>query len=214
MNRTLLIALGVSVFAANSVMADSQSVYCPQHSGYINVGMTQQQVIAACGQPISKLPSNAPVTQKVPVTQLIYTSLNTGSVYQGLNSVYYTQWSLPSGTTGINLRVNIINNKIASIDLGGHNENSINTENTNVSSVQISGAATDPSSICSGGSFQVGDDVNKLYTACGSPSMVNNTYINQTIPSSSKPEVWTYQVNQYQSPINLTFVNGKLQSIN
>ncbi len=207
-------AVVVSFLTANPCMAAEQQLYCPQHSGYISVGMTEEQVLGACGAPLSKQSPNTPVTEKVPVTQLIYSSLNSGGAYQGLNSAYYNQWSLPSGTSGIVLQVSIINNKVSAINMSNSNDNSLNVKNTNVSTIQISGANTNAASICGGGSLNVGDDVNKVYSACGSPTMTNTSYINQVIPSSNKPEVWIYQIDKYHSPFSLTFVNGKLQSIN
>lgn len=169
------------------------TTYCPQHSGYINVGMSVGQVIAACGQPLSRRLSNTPVTIKVPVTELIYTNLNTGSIYPGLNAAYYDQWSLPSGTQGITVEVSIIHNK--------------------VSSIKVNGAGSNAMSMCQGKGIQVGDPQGSVYSACGQPGMVNNTYVNQVVPSTKKPEVWIYQVDRYQPPISLTFLDGKLQSI-
>jgi hypothetical protein len=192
MKSKVLMTLGFSLLPWT--LAIGQPLYCPQHSGYIDIGMSVDQVISACGQPISKQPSNKPVTQRIPVQQLIYTALNTGSIYPGLNSAFYDQWSLPSGTTGVSLEVDVTNQK--------------------VSAVRINGSSTNAMSLCGGTPVQVGDNVNKVYMACGSPGMVNNTFINQSVPSNTKPEVWIYQVDQYQSPISLTFVNGKLQSIN
>ncbi len=172
----------------------AQSVYCPQHTGYINTGMTTAEVINACGQPLSKQTPKTPVMQRIPVQELIYTALNTGSIYPGLNSAFYNQWSLPSGTTGINLQVDLVNGKVNGVKINGSSANAV--------------------SLCGGMSVQVGDDANKIYSACGSPTMVNNTYINQPIQSNTKPEVWIYQMSPYQPPLSLTFVNGKLQSIN
>jgi hypothetical protein len=191
MRVKLLTLLNISLLTCTQALAGP--IYCPQKSGYIDVGMTEDQVISACGQPLTKQAPNVLVTQKVPVKQLIYTNLNTGSVYPGLNPAFYNQWSLPSGSTGIGLEVDIMNNK--------------------VSAVRINGSGTNAMSVCGGVSVQVGDDVGQVYSACGSPSMVNNTFVNQPIPSNSKPQVWIYQVDQYQAPISLTFVNGKLQSI-
>ena len=68
-------------------------------------------------------------------------------------------------------------------------------------------------SICGGISVQIGDDVNKVYSACGNPSLVNETFINQKIHKSERPEVWIYQLAPYQPTIRLTFIDGKLQSI-
>ena len=183
---TILSLLGTSVWG--------QSVYCPQNSGFINVGMTQDQVLSACGQPQDKRQSDTPATVKVPVKQLIYTALNTGSVYPGLNSAFYDQWSMPSGSTGISLEISVIDQKVYNVKINGSGSNAV--------------------SLCGGTSIQVGDNVSDVYTACGSPSMVNSTFIDQPIPSKSNPEIWIYKIDSYHPAISLTFVNGKLQSIN
>ena len=191
MRIKILMTLTVSLLPLTQLAA--QPVYCPQHAGYINVGMTQQEVLNACGDPLSKQQPNKPIMQKVPVQQLMYTQLNQGAYYPGETAAFYTQWSIPSGTGGVNLTIQVINNK--------------------VSGVTINGSTTNAASVCQGYDIEIGDNVNKVYSACGSPQMVNNSYINQPMPSNSKPEVWIYQVDQYQAPISLTFLNGKLQSI-
>lgn len=190
MKRQCLLALSIALLPLIANSADS--IYCPQNQGYISVGMTDSQVINACGTPISRSDSSVQVVMKIPETQLIYTTLNQGAVYPGLTS-YYTMWSLPSGSTGTSLHVNIINNKVAGFT--------------------INGSSTNAMSICGGTSVQIGDDANRVYSACGTPSLVNNTFISQPVPKSQHPEIWVYQIDQYQSPISLTFVNGQLQSI-
>ncbi|MCP0914107.1 MULTISPECIES: DUF2845 domain-containing protein [Legionella] len=181
--------LGIFLFPFDACAV--QSLYCPQNQGYINVGMTEAEVIAACGEPLSKEESNRPVTQKVPVKQLIYSTVNKGSIYPSLDPIY-NQWSLPSGTN-INLEVDIINDKISEIRLNGSDTNAM--------------------TVCDGINVNVGDNESAVYNACGSPDMVNNTFINQPIPSNEPPHVWVYQVDQFQQPFTLTFVNGQLQSI-
>lgn len=184
-----------TTFILLPLSAMGEGFYCPQNHGFINTGMTQAQVINACGQPMSKLDSsNTKIEQKVPVKQLLYTHLNQGSVYPGLNPAFYDQWSLPSGSTGVGLQVDIINNK--------------------VSGVKLNGADTNALSVCGGNAIVIGDDELRVYTACGSPSMINNSFILKTIPASEKPEVWIYQQDQYSPIIRLTFVNGVLQFIN
>ncbi|WP_028388266.1 DUF2845 domain-containing protein [Legionella fairfieldensis] len=186
MTNRLAVALGIA-FIPLSTLAGVQSFYCPQNHGYINIGMTPDQVMASCGQPLSKQLSNQPVMQKVPVQQLIYNN-------QGSQRAFYGVWSIPVGVSGgAQLEVDVINNK--------------------VSSVRINGSNTNAFSICGGNSIEAGDPVSQVYGACGSPSIVNNTYINQPIQTNQRPEVWIYQPGEYQSPISLTFVNGKLQSI-
>lgn len=192
MKLKVLTTLSVTLIPLATVLA--QPTYCPQNSRYIDIGMTEDQVLAACGEPLSKQQPNTPVMQKVPVKQLIYTTLNRGGVYPGLNSAFYDQWSLPSGSKGVSLQVDIVNDK--------------------VKGVKINGSSTNAMSVCGGQSVEIGDDASKVYTACGSPSMINNTYINVPIMSTTKPSIWIYQFNQYQPPMTLTFVNGKLQSMN
>ncbi len=185
--------LGALLFSSTAVLADS--VYCPQNAGYINIGMTTDQVTAACGQPLSKQQPTTPIVQKIPVQQFIYKSIDTGSIYPGLNSAFFNQWSLPSGVSpGVSLRVDVINNK--------------------VSGIVMNGSSTNAMSICSGVSIEAGDPVSKVYNACGSPWAINNTYNNQLVQSTTKPEVWIYQIDRYHPPMSLTFVDGKLQSIN
>lgn len=171
----------------------TDSMYCPQRQGYITVGMSQNQVINACGQPSIKRTSNNPVMKNTPVTQLIYSTLNRGAVYPGWTNVY-NMWSLPSGSNGVTLQINIVDQKVADINLNGNSTNAI--------------------SICRGTSIQKGDNVNKVYSLCGSPSLSNNTYISTPVPESEAPQVWIYQVNEYEAPFSLTFINGTLQSIN
>lgn len=169
-----------------SLIAD-QSIYCPQNHAYINLGMTVDQVIAACGQPLSQQESNQPILQKIPVQQLIYNN-------QGADTAFYGVWTTPTGNGGAQLEVDIVNNKVQSIKINGSDSNSF--------------------SICGGTNIEAGDPVGKVYSACGSPSVVNNTYINQVVNTTQKPQVWVYQPGQYQQSVTLTFVNGKLQSIN
>ncbi|WED42351.1 DUF2845 domain-containing protein [Legionella cardiaca] len=186
MNR-LITTIGIASLGFSFNAFAAQSIYCPQNHGYINLGMSVPQVLAACGQPLSRQQSNTPVMQKVPVLQLMYNN-------QGSQSAFYGVWSLPVGVnSGAQLQVNIIDNKVSSVSLNGSNTNAF--------------------SICGGSMIQVGDPVSKVYGACGNPSLVNNTFINQPIESNQKPEIWTYQTDQFQTPFSLTFVNGKLQSI-
>lgn len=175
------------------------SVYCPQNHGYINVGMTQDQVIAACGQPLTKQESSRPVMQQVPMQQLYFKD-------QGAPTAFYGVWKLQVGQSnythvqpfgssngGVQLEVNVINNQVVSVN--------------------VNGSSTNAFSICKGRSIKVGDPVNVVYGACGSPSLVNNSFINRPIPSKQKPQIWVFQPGEYQPPLTLTFIDGKLQSI-
>lgn len=183
-----LFAGGVGLFLVPlSIFANAQSLYCPQNHGYINIGMTQDQVIAACGQPQTQQDSNQPLTEKIPVQQLLYNHMGSATAFYGV-------WNLPTGNGGAQLEVNIVDKKVRSIRLNSSDSNAI--------------------SICSGNSIQVGDPVEKVYYSCGTPSLTNNTYINQVVQTAEKPQLWVYQIDQFQPPVILTFVDGKLQSIN
>lgn len=185
LTRNISFALVILPF---SLFADTQSLYCPQNHAYINVGMTQDEVIAACGQPISQQDSNQPALRKIPVQQLIYNN-------KGSETAFYGIWNMPTGDTGgAQLEINIVDQKVRSIKLNGSDSNAV--------------------SLCGSTSIQAGDPVEKVYYSCGTPSVTNNTYINEVVPTAEKPQIWIYQPGQYQSAVTLTFVDGKLQSIN
>ncbi|MBA2650825.1 MAG: DUF2845 domain-containing protein [Tatlockia sp.] len=181
-----VLAVGLISFTFNAI-ASQQSYYCPQNHKYINLGMSTDQVGDACGVPISKQETNRPVMQKVPVQELTFNAI-------GAQKVFYGVYAIPTGTdSGAKLQVNIVDNKVKSI--------------------VINGSGTNAFSICGGISIQAGDPASKVYGACGNPSVVNNSFINQPLLSNAKTQVWIYQPTDYQPPITLTFVNGKLQSI-
>ena len=75
-------------------------------------------------------------------------------------------------------------------------------------------SSTNAATVCGGNPVQIGAPETAVYNACGNPTTINQTFINQPVPSSENPEVWTYQIDPYTPPTNLTFVNGVLQSIN
>jgi hypothetical protein len=170
-----------------SLFADTQSLYCPQNHAFINIGMTPDEVIAACGQPLSQQDSNQPVLQKIPVQQLIYNN-------KGSSTAFYGVWQVQTGSSGSQLEINIVDKKVRSIKLNSSDSNAV--------------------SICEGGGIQIGDPVQKVYFSCGSPSLTNNTYINEVVPTAEKPKVWIYQPGEYQPSVTLTFVDGRLKSIN
>jgi hypothetical protein len=176
-----------------------QSMYCPQNHAYINIGMSTDQVIAACGQPSSIQESNQPIMQKVPMQQLIFNNLApndsdfAGSLNTAPNTAFYGVWNIPTGSSGVQVQVDIVDNKVKNITVNGGGSNAL--------------------SLCSGTNIQVGDPASKVYGACGSPNVTNNSYINVPIPSQTRPQIWIYQPGPYQPSFSLTFVDGKLQSI-
>ena len=180
------------LFIASPIFAEQQPFYCPQNHGYVRIGMTESEVLAACGQPTSKEKSKQAAVEQIPVTQLIYTTLNPDPVYRGYKLVY-RMWSLPIGSQGSRLEIDIINKKISAIRFNG--------ENTNASSV------------CDNRSFAVGDLADTVFTACGNPSHVNKTFVNRKVQSKTKPVTWIYNTDPYQPTFRLIFLDGYLRAI-
>ena len=87
------ISMAACVFTTQA----AQSIYCPAHHMYINTGMSQMQVVNACGQPNYKRQKHEPVVEKIPMAQLMYTGLNAKSMYQGLDPVYQA-FNMPMGS--------------------------------------------------------------------------------------------------------------------
>lgn len=197
MTKYLINTLTLTILTTQAFAADS--VYCPQKAGFIRVGMTQAQVLAACGTPLSKQESNIPAMKKTPVQQLMYNNQGAPQTFYGVGAIpvangFNINASFNNSNVGVQLQVDIANNQVKAIKMNGSDTNSF--------------------SICRGANIQVGDPASKVYSACGSPSMINSSFVNEPIQSKEKPQLWTYQANQYQNPISLTFVNGNLQSIN
>lgn len=182
----------IIIFFMTSSLYAMQSFYCPSGSAYIRIGMTMQEVEKACGPPTRKDQTNNPVTTRVPVKQMIYTTLNKGPFYPTMDSMY-TMWSLPSGSTGLTMQVTIQHGKVSSVELNQGSQNA--------------------STICKNGSVHVGDTEQDVVDSCGMPDMVNNTFVKEPVPSQNAPKIWLYQFDNYQPILKLTFAQGKLQSI-
>lgn len=197
--------LGYSIALVNAFISPSyaapQSVYCPQKSGYINVGMTPDQVIAACGVPISQQQSNNPAMQQIPVQQLYFNN-------QGQSTAFYGVWAIPGGSGNYGMFQPFNSN-----NGGGGVQLQVDVTNGQVKGIKVNGSDTNAFSLCGGTNITVGDPASKVYNACGTPTLSNNTFINQPIPSQQKPIIWTYKPDPYGPTVTLTFVNGKLLSI-
>lgn len=181
-----------ALWISTACFAEQAPFYCPKKHGYIRIGMTEAQVLSLCGEPSAKEQSKQAAVEQIPVTQLIYSTLNRKPVYRGYELIYNT-WSLPIGSDGNTLEVDIIDNKI--------------------SAIRFNGGSTNATTICSNRLFAVGDLADTVYSACGSPSLTNKTFINRSIPSKSKPVTWTYYTDQYQPTFQLIFIDGRLRAI-
>lgn len=203
--------LGVIFIAASETAIaaySEQSFYCPQGQKTVQVGMTDKEVLDACGNPNAKIAAKHAATERVPVTVLIYSSINAPNPYSDsgmgqVNAVYnnwypgldsiYQEFSLPKNRNdSFKMQVSIIKNKVAAISTNGSSSNKM--------------------TLC-GNKFQIGDDVNQVYAACGTPDATNVNYIDQPIPSRTRPMTWIYQVDEFQPAYRLTFIDGRLESI-
>ncbi len=185
------LAAMVGILSLSTMALADETVFCPQNNGFIKVGMSEEQVLNACGNPISKQESNAPVLQKVEVTQLTFNN-------QGTQKGFYGVWAMPvstnaAGNGGSKLQVNIVDDKVDSVNIDGSGVNGF--------------------SICGNNNIQIGDDASVVRGACGRPSLVNKTFIMKAIPSNKPPVIWIYKQANYLPTMTLTFVDGQLQSI-
>ena len=194
----ILFLNGLSAMA----FASQDSFYCPQHSGFIKPGMTTDEVIAACGMPISQQDSNKPVMQKVPVKQLHFNN-------QGQATAFYGVWAIPGGASNYG-EYQPFNEP----NTGGGTQLQVDIINDEVHSIKINGTDSNAFSICGGVNISSGDPLSKVLGACGSPTITNNTYINVPVQGKSKPQIWIYQAGQYQPPVTLIILDGHLISIN
>lgn len=168
------------------IIAQAADFYCPQNHGYIALGMTQEQVIGACGQPEIKEKLKKPFERKIPLLQLVYNNLGSAKAFYGV-------WTLPTGLTpGATLEVDVVDDKVRSVRLNGGSDKAF--------------------SVCGGTPIIEGDPVSKVYTSCGEPSVINNSYLLEPVSATSLPEVWSYTAD-YQPTIRLTFVNGVLVEV-
>lgn len=168
-----------------SLFADD-SFYCPTNSQYVQPGMTMDQVLSACGEPTTRAESNQVLNDKVPVEQLTFNNV-------GSDTAFYGVWNMQTGERGSQLQIDIIDDKVASI--------------------KINGSDTRAFDLCNETSIQVGDPSSLVFNNCDTPNITNHTYILKPHPLKQKPIAWFYNFGDYQPSATLTFVDGKLQSI-
>lgn len=201
-HRMALILTTATLTSLHPLCAAAGEKYCPQKSQYIHTGMTMEQVLAACGEPFNRAPLTNGVSEKVPMTQLIYSSTVPANPYPGYKAAFYRQWSIPMGpnvSSNTELEVDIVDHKVHEIRVGNSTVKRSNfCQGTNIQAPGIP--------------FQVGDSEEQVYASCGSPDTINHTYMEKSL-SGKNPEDWTYQVDPYQPAFHLIFMNGILKAI-
>lgn len=185
MNKILIAAL---IILTSSLGHAKNSFYCPQNHGYIKEGMSESQVLQACGKPTNKSSSKQPASRNIKVTSLVFNNVGSKNALRNGFSVTF------GNEGGTSLSVNIVDNKVSDMLVDGQTSTSTN--------------------ICSGANIQVGDNATKVISSCGSPSVTNTSVRQVFLNGQQEVTNWSYVGNRAQPNFSLTFVNGKLQSIN
>lgn len=201
----LLIGLVSNALYAKTV----DSLFCPQTSSNIQVGMTIDDVLRNCGQPQGQSAPDQPIVKNVPVTRLNYNNLNRGPLYFWKLDNVYNLFSQPSGGTTSRLNVLIMDNKIKSIMLNG-----AEVKSTDACSQIGSTNYAATSSPTPDATISVGDNASSVVNSCGSPDLEDQSYMQIPVPKSEQPIQWIYQIDQYHPSYTLTFIKGILESIN
>jgi hypothetical protein len=208
MKYTIKLILMLITFNTVALADSVQGFFCPQGNSYIQLGISSDQVKNACGQPQFLQNDSNNLVQNVPVTRLTYNNINRGSVYYwNLNKVY-NQFGLPSGNIVTPLTILIVDNKVKSINFNGND-----VQTTGVCAFAGSTTFAGNPSPTSNTSIGVGDTMDQVISACGNPDHTDQSYMQIPISAQSKPELWTYKLDQYSPSYNLLFINGVLQSI-
>jgi Protein of unknown function (DUF2845) len=183
------------------------NLYCPHGSGMIRIGMNIAEVSQLCGMPATTA-SNTRVVQNLPITRLSYNNFYKGPVYYWNLQKVYQQFSVPSSSNNTTLTVDIYQGKVKSMALNGTGAQSTTACNYK-GSTQFAGNPSPSNNTV----ISVGDSQDAVFSACGSPDTIDNTYIQVPVSKNDKPEVWTYQFDPYSPKYKLIFIQGNLQSI-
>jgi hypothetical protein len=161
-------------------------------NGWIEQGMSQQQVIAACGQPDSTAEIDK-TNNRLDATQ--YWN------YQGQSVQLVPQSSWPAPTPYGAAKANNTANALV-----------VEINNNVVSSLAVNGKLVSSGSCPNGGSVRVGDSANRVMSSCGTATQVSYQY--QKNNSASPPITqWTYQLHGGRS-LTIQFQQGVVSELN
>jgi hypothetical protein len=184
------------------------NLYCPHGSGMIRIGMNIAEVSQLCGIPANTV-SNTRIVQNIPITRLSYNNFYKGPVYYWNLKKVYQIFSVPSSSNNTTLTIDIYQGKVKTIALNGMGAQSTTACNYQ-GNTQFSAGSKSPSN---NSVISVGDTQDAIFSACGSPDTIDDTFIQMPISKNDKPEMWTYQFDTYSPKYKLIFIQGVLQSI-
>lgn len=169
----------------------SQAMFCNTSqgtNGWIDIGASEQEVIAACGEPDSKTQVDQPDNKTLNTTQ--YWNYQQQSVQL-----------MPPKQPGVLTPVNM--NSSPNILVAEINGNSIK-------SLALNGNFVSSGKCPNGGFVRVGDSVDALIARCGPATQTSYQYNTNTTAQASIT-VWTYQLTNGQ--LQFQFKEGVVSGI-
>lgn len=160
----------------------SYAFFCPNNFNQIDFGFSEDQVMSACGSPSSTQSEVEPVP--VPQEWNYYMQQPSTNYMGTVTGPYNTQMNNQSGTIKTQITFDA-NGKVININVNG-----VTAGNT--------GMCTPP--------IQLGDDMAKVKSACGSPAIVSKPNADSNQPGK-KMDTFVYTGNQ---TVKLIFEDGKL----
>jgi hypothetical protein len=193
-----LLSAAILLLGQNVLWAQVESFYCPKGQ-YVNKGMSEAQVSAACGEPVTKELLDEPAMEQVKVEELIYT----------LPTEYVKEFNriLDPARAGGHVTVvfTIKDGKVSSIEVDDKEFTSTTIcGKRKVTDVRTVGVAK----------ISIGDTRRKVFTRCDKPSFINQATRNVPLGDGNVPvSIWTYDFGPYQPKVYMRFIDEKLDSV-
>ena len=169
------------------VITPAWALFCTTASGnngWIEEGMSQDDVITACGQPDQQTQDQNSSKQLQTTQYWTYQQQTVEDTSEGN--------AINMATSPNILVVEIRNNQITRLAVNGNFVSSANCPK--------------------GGLLNVGEDDDVIVSRCGSATQVS--YQNETVDSSAPPNIiWTYQSANGAAPLQIQFQNGVVSQI-
>jgi len=190
-------AMLLAALLLSGTAAEAAGFYCssPSGNGYVNPGDSMAQVQATCGVPTAITQQQTPSVTQQKIQSWTYSPpVLTGANPNTFHDPIYGQQVKPPSEQAPTTSFQIINDQVAAIN----------------SSQQ--GSVQQYRCPASGQMISIGSSTNALAAACGQPALINTT--SQQI--NVQPHVmanWTYQANQYSTPVVMQFQDGILVQV-
>jgi hypothetical protein len=193
-----LLNAAILLLGQNMLWAQTESFYCPKGQ-YVNKGMSEEQVVAACGEPVTKELLDEPAMKQEQVEELIYTL--PADFLQEFNRILEP----PRAGGHVTVVFTIMDGKVSSIEVDDKEFSSTGIcGKRKVTDVRTVGVAT----------ISIGDSRRKVFTRCDRPSFVNKATRPVPLGDGNVPvSIWTYDFGPYQPKVYMRFIDEKLDSV-